>query len=346
MRKRNVAVIGLGYWGPNLLRNLAALPDANVKTICDVSEDRLAYFKRQYPAVETTTDHHSIAEDSEIDAVAIATPVSSHHSLGMEFLAAGKHTFLEKPLAASVAECQEMIDLAARKDLVLMVGHTFLYSASIRKIKSIIEHGDIGETMYINARRLNLGLFQKDINVAWDLAPHDLSVILHLLHEEPVAVNCQGKAHIASGIEDVTNMSLTFPNGSFAVIQSSWIDPKKVREITIVGSRRMIVYDDTESIEKIKIYDKHVEAPPHYDTFAEFTYSYHYGDIYGPYVQHVEPLKVECQHFLDCISQNIPCLSGGIDGMKVVQILEAATESLRGEGRMVDLKPASQLVTR
>ncbi len=184
-------------------------------------------------------------------------------------------------------QCDELIQIAAKKKLTLMVGHTFIYSAPVRRIKEIIESGEIGEVQYISSRRLNLGLFQKDINVAWDLAPHDISIILYLLGKPPVSVNCQGKAHINKDIEDVTNMSLDFDNGGFATIHSSWLDPNKVREMIIVGSKQMIVYDDNEPLEKIKIYDKRVETPPHYDTFAEFQYSYHYGDMYAPYIKQV-----------------------------------------------------------
>ena len=196
-----------------------------------------------------------------------------------------------------------------------MVGHTFIYSAPVSRIKEIVKSGDIGEIQYISSRRLNLGLFQKDINVAWDLAPHDISIILYLLGKPPVSVNCQGKAHIHKGIEDVTNMSLDFDNGGFATIHSSWLDPNKIREMIIVGSKRMIVYDDNEPLEKIKIYDKRVEAPPHYDTFAEFQYSYHYGDMYAPYIKQTEPLKVEAQHFLDCIKTGKTPESSGVDGL-------------------------------
>ncbi len=206
-------------------------------------------------------------------------------------------------MASSSEECEELIDIAARNGLVLMVGHTFLYSPVVRKIVDIIQAGDIGDIRYINSRRLNLGLFQKDINVAWDLAPHDISIILHILEEFPISVNCQGNAHVTPQIADVTNMSLTFRHKRFATIQSSWLEPRKVREMTIVGTRRMIVYDDLQTIEKIRIYDVRVERPPHYDTFAEFQYSYHYGDSYIPHVKQEEPLKVECQHFLDCIAE-------------------------------------------
>jgi len=217
------------------------------------------------------------------------------------------------------------------------VGHTFLYSAPVCKIKELIDKGEIGDLQYISGRRLNLGLFQKDINVAWDLAPHDLSIVLHIMNEAPESVNCWGNCHIRHGIEDVTNMSVNFGNGRFATIQSSWLDPRKVRDMTIVGTKKMIVYDDMEPIEKIKVYDARVVAPPHYDTFAEFHYSYHYGDRYVPYLKLVEPLKVECQHFLDCINESQTPLSCGQKGMEVVKILEASSTSLRCRGASVPL---------
>jgi len=200
-----------------------------------------------------------------------------------------------------------------------------------------VKNGDIGEIQYISSRRLNLGLFQKDINVAWDLAPHDISIILYFLEKPPISVNCQGKAHINKDIEDVTNMSLDFENGGFATIHSSWLDPNKIREMIIVGSKRMIVYDDNEPLEKIKIYDKRVEAPPHYDTFAEFQYSYHYGDMIAPYIKQTEPLKVEMQHFLDCIKTGKKPESNGLEGLRVIQILEASSRSLKSGGAKVEI---------
>jgi predicted dehydrogenase len=216
-----------------------------------------------------------------------------------------------------------------------MVGHTFLYSAPVHKITEIVQAGDIGEIRYINSRRLNLGLFQKDINVAWDLAPHDISIILHILGEFPLVVNCQGNAHVTTGIEDVTNISLSFRQKRFATIQSSWLEPRKVREMTIVGTRRMIVYDDLQTHEKIRIYDVRVERPPHYDTFADFHYSYHYGDSYIPYMKQEEPLRTECQHFLDCIEKGVRPLTGGYEGLNLVRILEAASTSLKENGAPV-----------
>ena len=231
---------------------------------------------------------------------------------------------------------------AEHQGLVLMVGHTFLFSPAVRRMKEIIDSGDIGEVQYIAARRLNLGLFQKDINVAWDLGPHDISIVLHLLDELPVSVSCQGSSHVTRGIEDVTMMYLTFPKNRCAFIHNSWLDPKKVRQMTVIGSRRMIVYDDTEPLEKLKIYDARVEVPPHYDTFAEFTYSYHYGDAYVPYIKQDEPLKLECQHFLECIRQECTPIAGGRHGLEVVRILEAAGESLRQQGASVAINTVSQ----
>lgn len=333
----NVAVVGCGYWGPNLIRNFSALPDCRVKYVCDLDDKRLAHMKRLYQAVETTREFDTLIGDKELDAVAIATPVHLHFDLAKKSLSAGKHTFVEKPMTQTSEQSNELVQIAAKKKLTLMVGHTFIYSAPVRRIREIISSGDIGEIQYVSSRRLNLGLFQKDINVAWDLAPHDIAIILYLLGKPPLSVNCQGKAHINKDIEDVTNMSLNFENGGFATIHSSWLDPNKIREMVIVGSKRMIVYNDNEPLEKIKIYDKRVETPPHYDTFAEFQYSYHYGDMIAPYIKQTEPLKVETQHFLDCIQTGKTPESSGMDGLRVIQILEASSRSLKNGGAKVEI---------
>jgi len=333
----NVGVAGCGYWGPNLIRNFFSLPECRVKRVCDVEEARLAHMKKLYPSVQTTAAFEDLVKDEEIDAIVVATPVHLHHALGKMSLLAGKHTFIEKPMATSSADCEELVSLAAKKNLTLMVGHTFIYSAPVRRIKEIVDSGEIGEVQYISSRRLNLGLFQKDINVTWDLAPHDLSIILYLMGKPPDSIHCQGKAHYNQGIEDVTNMSLNFDNGGFAIVHSSWLDPNKVREMIIVGSKKMILYNDNEPLEKIKIFDKRVEVPPHYDTYAEFHYSYHYGDAYIPYLKQVEPLKVETKHFLDCIRNGESPETSGMDGLRVVQILEAASRSLRNDGAKVEI---------
>jgi predicted dehydrogenase len=330
-----VGVVGCGYWGPNLVRNFKALPNCHLKAMCDLSETRLKHMRSLYPDVEGVTDFGHLLNGVDLDAVVVAAPVRHHFSLAKASLLAGKHTLIEKPMASSSAECEELIDIAESKGLVLMVGHTFLYSAPVHKIVEIVQAGDIGEIRYINSRRLNLGLFQKDINVAWDLAPHDISIILHILDEFPLVLNCQGNAHVTPGIEDVTNISMSFRHKRFATIQSSWLEPRKVREMTIVGTRRMIVYDDLETHEKIRIYDARVERPPHHDTFAEFHYSYHYGDIYIPHLKQEEPLKLECQHFLDCIEKGTTPLTSGRAGLELVRILEAASTSLKENGAPV-----------
>jgi hypothetical protein len=310
--------------------------------MCDLSVKRLAHLRSLYPEVEGSVDYAHMLNGVNLDAVIIATSVKSHFILAKTSLLAGKHTFIEKPMASSARECEELVDLAQKKGLVLMTGHTFLYSPAVKKIQEIITGGDLGQIRYISARRLNLGLFQKDINVAWDLAPHDISIIQHIIGEQPVTVNCRGSAHITPGVEDVTNMCLTYPGGSTAIIQSSWLDPRKVREMTIVGSKRMIVYDDVAALEKIRVFDVRVDHPPHYDTFAEFHYAYHYGDVYAPYIKQEEPLKTECQHFLDCIRDGTVPLSNGTKGLELVRILEASSESLRLGGAAVDFLKWSQ----
>ncbi len=332
-----IGVVGCGYWGPNLIRNFKSLPGCKLKRVCDLDNAKLGHILSLYPDVETTNDYNDLINDREINTVVIATPVSTHYPLAMKSLAAEKHTFIEKPLATSSYQCMEMIELSLKKSLVLMVGHTFIFTQAVRRIKEIIDSGEIGQVLYISARRLNLGLFQKDINVAWDLAPHDISIILYLLNALPVSVSCQGNSHITQGIEDVTNISITFPNSIFAMIQSSWLDPKKVREITIIGKKKMIVYDDMQPLEKIKIYDMHVQVPPHYDTFGEFQYSYHYGDMFAPYLKQVEPLKAECQHFIDCINRGGKSETDGVVGLNVVRVLEAATLSLENHGSSIDV---------
>lgn len=333
MKKQiNVGVVGCGYWGPNLVRNFRQIPDCNLKLVCDGNPQRLAHVRQLYPGLEGCTDFSAMLKQPDLDAVVIATPVRYHYAMAKASLLAGKHTFIEKPMAESTEECRELIELADQNGLVLMVGHTFLFSPAVRKIKEIIDNGDIGDLRYISARRLNLGLFQKDINVTWDLAPHDISIILNIMGETPELVSAWGDAHVTRGIEDVTNLYLGFARNRAATVHSSWLDPKKVREMTFVGSKRMIVYDDVAQHEKIKIYDARVERPPHYDTFAEFQYSYHYGDMYVPYLKQEEPLKLECSHFLDSIRNGTTPITCGRRGCEVVQILESASRSLREKG--------------
>ena len=295
-----VGVVGCGYWGPNLVRNLRQSGDCHLKVLCDSSETRLAHMRRLHPEVATTHQFSDLLQDAEIDALVIATPVRFHYEMAKAALTAGKHVFIEKPMARTVAEGEELVKLADQQRLVLMVGHTFLFSPAVRRMKEIIDAGDIGEVQYIAARRLNLGLFQKDINVAWDLAPHDISIVLHLLEELPVSVSCQGSNHVTRGVEDVTMMYMNFRKNRCAFVHNSWLDPKKVRQMTVVGSQRMIVYDDTEPLEKLKIYDARLD-------------------------------------FLVCIRGEATPLSNGHLVLEVVRILEAASESLRQRGAAVSL---------
>jgi predicted dehydrogenase len=328
----SMGVVGLGYWGPNLARNFSQLKGCHLKALCDSDADRIVKVCGMYPEAECFSKYDEMLRDTALDAIAIATPVVCHFQVAKAALLAGKHVLVEKPFAASTAECEELIELADSRGLTLMVGHTFIYSASIRMIKRIIDSGDLGEIRYINCQRLNLGLFQKDINVVWDLAPHDISIILHLVGRMPDSVNCQGNAHITPGIEDVSNLSLNFDTGQFASIQSSWLEPRKVRQMTIVGTRKMIVYDDIQPTEKIRIYDTRIECPPHYDSFGDFHYSYHYGDCFIPYIEQVEPLRQMCQHFVEVIHGGQVPMSDGRHGLDVVAILEASSRSLLAKG--------------
>ena len=337
-KKIKVAVIGLGYWGPNVARNIHSLDNCELAAVCDLEKDRLDHVSQKYPGAKACSNVESILNDREIDAVAIATPLRSHFPLALASLEAGKHVLVEKPLAATSEQCVKLTRTAAKRGLILMVGHTFLYSPEVSALKEVIDSGDLGTIRYINSRRLNLGLFHNDINVAWDLAPHDISIILHLLGEAPVGVSCCGAKHAAHEVEDVTTMSLSFPGRKTAIITSSWIDPRKVRETTIVGSKGMAVFDDVEPREKIRIFDARVERPPHYDTFTEFQYAYHHGDVRIPFVKPAEPLRNECQHFLDCIIRGISPRTPGEAGTQVVRVLEAATESLNLNGVEVRLK--------
>ena len=334
----NVGIVGCGYWGPNLVRNFNAVRDCRVRLVCDMDAHRLAHIGKLYPTLETATDFQRLLQSSAVDAVVVATPARKHFELARQSLEAGKHVFIEKPMATSSTECEVLVQLAAQKNRTLMVGHTFLYSAPVRKIKQIVDAGDLGQICYVSSRRLNLGLFQKDINVVWDLAPHDISVISYVMGQVPCAVNCQGHAHLTPQVEDVANLTLQFPRGGFATVHNSWLDPRKVREMTIVGTKRMIVYDDLEPLQKIRIFDVRVETPPHYDTFAQFQFSYHYGDMYAPRLEQDEALKTECDHFIDCIRTGAQPLSGGHEGRDLVCVLEAASASLKQGGARVDVR--------
>ena len=331
----NIGVIGCGYWGPNHIRNFHALSNCNMLVCCDKDANRLEHMKGLYPAIETTNATEDLFRDNRLDAIVIATPVFAHYELAKKTLESGKHVLVEKPMTDSVETSLSLIRLAREMNRVLMVGHTFEYTAAVNKVKEIVDSGELGEPLYVSSTRRNLGLFQPDINVAWDLAPHDISIITYLLRKIPVSVNCQGKSHYKKDIEDVANMTLNYANGVIAFIHSSWLDPNKVRKTAIVGSKKMLLYNDLETQEKIKIYDKGVDAPPYYDTYADFQFSYRYGDIYSPRLEDYEPLKEQSKHFLECIENGSKPRSCGYSGLRVVSILEAASQSLKKDGKAV-----------
>lgn len=335
-----MGIVGCGYWGPNLLRTFSSLPDCNVGYMCDKDKKRMKNLQVAYPHLLPQTELKHMLNGANLDALAIATPVNMHHEMGMRCLEAGKHTFLEKPMARSTHECHELIECANSKGLSLMVGHTFLYSPAVRMIKHIIDSGEIGRIRHISSRRLNLGIFHNDINVVWDLAPHDISIIQYLMGEMPCWVNCQGQSNITEGVEDVAQTTLTFPSGVFATIHNSWLDPVKVRDMTIVGEKKMIVYDDVETTQKVKIYDQYVDRPC--ETGAPCACSErcecHFGDVRIPHIDTAEPLMVECQHFVNCIRNGEEPITCGQRGLELVSILEATTESLNHGGDRIPVR--------
>ncbi|MFH0810087.1 MAG: Gfo/Idh/MocA family oxidoreductase [Pseudomonadota bacterium] len=339
----NIAVVGCGYWGPNLIRNFAQLQGCEMAMCCDLDRGRLAWISDRYPSTRTTTDVEEIFSSRSIDAVCIATPVATHMPLVRRALEHDKHVLVEKPITWSTSECLELVYLAERHGRVLMVGHTFEYAPAVLKTKEIVDSGELGDILYIFSSRANLGLFQTDINVIWDLAPHDVSIINFLTGRIPETVNAQGMAHYRKNIEDVATLTLTYANGTVAFIHNSWLDPKKVRRTTVVGSKKMLVYDDIESQEKVKIYDKGVDCPPYYDNYGEFQFSYRYGDIYVPRIEDHEPLRSECGHFLECIREGRTPRTDGWSGYRVVAILEAAQQSLQAKGAAVAVTVESRI---
>jgi predicted dehydrogenase len=329
VRMIGIGIIGAGYWGPKHIRNFSELPGARATMVADLDERRILAIQAQHPGIRTTTNYRDLLTSPDVDAVVVATPVSTHARLAAEALQAGKHVLVEKPLAATSAEGEDLIRLSKEHGRVLMVGHTFLYNPAVRALRDLAQSGGLGEVFYVHTQRLNLGLFQRDINVIWDLAPHDISILMYVLGESPIAVSASGAAYVQSGIEDVAYIHLAFPSRVRATAHVSWLDPNKVRRITVVGSKKMAVYDDVETLEKIRVYDKGVDAPPPTTSFGEFHLSYRYGDIMIPHLPGTEPLRLECEHFLDCIQNGRTPLSDGRQGVDVIRILETAHAALK-----------------
>ncbi|MFO7652464.1 MAG: Gfo/Idh/MocA family oxidoreductase [Candidatus Krumholzibacteriia bacterium] len=334
-----VGVVGCGYWGPNLIRNFQHLPEVELVAIADLDARRLAHVGQLYPGVKQTTDYREIVKDPRIDAVVVATPVSTHFPLGAEVLTAGKHLFVEKPMAASPDECRRLIDLAEQRELQIMVGHTFLFTPAVRKIRELMEVGELGDIYYVDVTRVNLGIFQPDVNVVWDLAPHDVAMLNHLFGATPAIVSATGRCYVQRELdnEDVAFLTLEYPGRQLAHIHVSWLDPNKIRKATFVGSRKMLVYDDVAALEKIRVYDKGVDVPAHYDNFGEFQLSYRFGDVHIPRLEQTEPLKIEAAHFVDVLLGRAEPLCNGYHGLQVVETLAKACQSIRHDGRPYEL---------
>lgn len=336
--------IGIGYWGPNLLRNFGAMPDdVQVHTICDIDPLKLNSIKKAFPHSILTTSFDEVIKNNELDAVVLATPVRNHFSFAKKTLEAEKDVFVEKPLAMKRRECEQLIKLSERKKRIIFVGHTFLYNSAVNETKRYLDKGQLGDVYYIYSQRLNLGRARQDIDVIWNLAPHDISIITYFLKDEPKTVSARGFCYLRKGIADIAFITLEFANRVSAHIHVSWLDPNKVRRVTIVGSKKMLVYDDVEEDAKIKIYDKGIDKRNinkdlgRYDNFEKFLFIHRSGNILIPKLNFEEPLRIETRHFIDCLKKRKAPLTDGYNGLKVVKIIEAAEKSLKTNSSPINL---------
>ena len=335
-----VAVVGTGAWGKNLVRNFSQIPEAELACCCDSDEEKRKAIAQSYPGVATTGNFDDILADGSIAAVIIASSAVAHYPLAKAALAAGKHVYVEKPLALSTAHAEELVSLAETQKLKLMVGHLLLYHPAVTHLKELVDSGDLGEVFYIYSQRVNLGKIRQDENALWSFAPHDISVILYLLDRLPESVSARGESYLQQGVEDVVFVNMKFPDRKMAQLQVSWLDPHKVRKITIVGNKKMAVFDDTESVEKLKIFDKGVSGVS-YESYGD-SLTIRFGDIKIPHISMTEPLRAECRHFIDCIMEDKQPLTDGADGVRVVRILEAAQKSMENDGAPVRLAEHAQ----
>ncbi|HEX8097012.1 MAG TPA: Gfo/Idh/MocA family oxidoreductase [Pyrinomonadaceae bacterium] len=332
-----VGVVGYGYWGPNLVRNFMEVPDSTVAAVCDVNAGRLERVSRRHPSVLVTTDYEELLADRGVDAVVLATPVSTHFRLAMRALERGKHVLVEKPLASTSEQALRLIEEAARRKLVLMVDHTFVYTGAVRAIREIVASKALGDVYYYDSVRVNLGLFQHDMNVIWDLAVHDLAIMDYVLPDMPAAVSATGISNITGQPENVAYITLFFPSQQIAHIHVNWLAPVKVRRTLIGGSEKMIVYDDLEPSEKVKVYDKGVTVSQRPEAVYEMLVSYRAGDMWAPRLDQTEALRTEAAHFVACVAEGERPETDGEAGLRIVRILEAAEQSLRERGRLVEL---------
>ncbi len=335
-RRIKVGVIGCGYWGPQLIRNIHEMADAELVGVADTKPERLEFVRRHYPEVKLFSSHTQLLE-TDVEAVVVSTPIHTHHMLAKEALTAGKHVMVEKPLAASVSESVELINIAQARNLMVMVGHTFLYNPAVQELRRLVGDGELGRVYYVDAARLNLGLFQRRANVIWDLAPHDISILMYVLGMTPVAVSARGSMCVQDDVYDVAYLELLFESGVSAHVHVSWLDPAKVRRITVVGDKKMAVYNDVSLVEKIRVYDTGVESPVT-NNFGEFQLSYRHGQVTIPYITWQEPLRLECEHFVECIRTGADPRTDGMQGLAVVSVLEAASDSLMHGGRRVPVE--------
>lgn len=334
----NIGIIGYGYWGPNLLRNFMELPHARVRMVADLDPNKRELVERRYPGVQTTSDVQALFQDPEIDAIAVATPVNSHFELGMSALKAGKHLWLEKPMSETSLQARMLVNEADKRGLTLIVDHTFIYTGAVRKMREIVGAGDLGQIYYYDATRVNLGLFQKDVNVISDLAVHDFAIIDHLFEEHPTAVSASGVNHFPGTPENLAYISLFYDSGMIAHINVSWLAPVKVRNILVGGSNKMITYDDLEPSEKVKVYDKGVSFTDDPAKIHEMRVGYRTGDMWAPKLDSAEALRIAGQEWIDCIiEKKVPTADGQL-GLRVVEIIEAATSSMRGRGETIHLR--------
>jgi predicted dehydrogenase len=332
----NVAVVGAGYWGKHLVRNFATAKRCNLKYVCDLNEKILAAEKRNFPFIKTTTNLDDVLSNKEVDAVVIATDVSSHFELCRRSLEAGKHTYVEKPLTAKASDAKRLVELAKEKAVKLMVGHLLEYHPAVTYLKEMIDKGQLGNPYYIYTQRVNLGIVRKEENAWWSLAPHDISTICYLLGSEPISVAAHGQCYIQKDIEDVVFATIKFSDGAMANIHCSWLDPHKIRKVTVVGSEKMVTFDDMEAAEKVKVYDKSVAIKQDMTTSYAEVISLRFGDIIIPKVRGGEPLSLECAHFIEGVLDGRPIRSDGTDGLRVVKVLEAGQKSLKSNGEPVN----------
>ncbi len=334
-----VAVCGAGYWGPNLIRNFAACPDTELVAVCDRDEARLATVLRGYPGVEGVSEFDELLSRDDIDAVAIATPVDTHAPMGLAALAAGKHVLVEKPLAGSVRDAEQMVNAAREADRILMVDHTFIFSGPVQKIKQLLDSGELGDLYFVDSVRINLGLFQHDVNVVWDLAPHDLSILDYLVGRLPKSLSAFGACHAneVNEIEDVAYLNLDFNDGLLASFHVNWLSPVKVRHFIIGGSKKSVVYDDLEPTERVKVYDRGITVNDDVESRRGVLVGYRTGDVWSPNIPAVEPLAQMVRHFAECIRDNKQPITSGESGLRVVRILEAAQRSIKAQGGRITL---------